>query len=254
MVGQNGVGRTVVVTGGSKGIGRAIVSRFADLGDTVYAVGRDEAALEKLRDETAGDVHGEICDLTDEGAVSALFKRIGDVDVLVNNAGTSESAPLKRTTLESWQLHLATNATSAFLCTRAVLPGMAGRDSGCVVTVASTAAKVGYPYTSAYTASKHAVLGLMRAVATEVAGTGVWAAAVCPAFVRTEMTVRSIERIQAKTGRSAADAEKALAKSSPLGRLLEPDEVGSAVEFLAAPGSATLNGQALVLDGGGIQA
>jgi len=227
------VSRVVVVTGGTRGIGRAVVERFA--GDRVIALGSAD------------------CDVTDEAAVAATFERIGPVDVLVNNAGISSSAPLARTTLDDWRSQMDVNATGAFLCTRAVLPGMLERGTGRVVTIASTAGRAGARYTAAYTASKHAAVGLMRAVAAEVAGTGVTANAVCPAFVRTDMTARSVERIVARTGRSEADAEAALAESAPLGRLLEPEEVAFAVAFLAAPEAGAINGQTLILDGGGIQ-
>jgi len=236
----------VIVTGGAKGIGRAVTERFRAGGDRVVAVGRDAAAL--------ADVGGRACDVTDEDAVVALFGDLGPVDVLVNNAGVAESAPLQRTTLASWRRHLDVNATGAFLCTRAALPAMLERDAGRVVTVASTAGRVGTRYTAAYTASKHAAVGLMRAVAAEVAGTGVTANAVCPAFVRTDMTRESVRRIAATTGRSEAEGEAALAGASPLGRLLEPDEVAFAVAFLAAPEAGAINGQTLILDGGGIQA
>ena len=225
--------RVVVVTGGTRGIGRAVVERFA--GDRVIALGSAD------------------CDVTDEAAVAATFERIGPVDVLVNNAGISSSAPLARTTLDDWRSQMDVNATGAFLCTRAVLPGMLERGTGRVVTVASTAGRAGARFTAAYTASKHAAVGLMRAVAAEVAGTGVTANAVCPAFVRTDMTARSVERIVARTGRSEADAEAALAEAAPLGRLLEPEEVAFAVAFLAAPEAGAINGQTLILDGGGIQ-
>src|SRR5919206_50167 len=174
-------GRLVVVTGGGRGIGRAVAERFAAAGERVVAVGRDPATAD------------EVCDVTDEDAVEALFGRLGDVDVLVNNAGMSSSAPLRRTSLDDWRAQVDVNATGAFLCTRAALPGMVERDAGRVVTVASTAGRVGYRYTAGYTASKHAAVGLMRAVAAEVAGTGVTANAVCPAFVRTDMTARSVE-------------------------------------------------------------
>jgi NAD(P)-dependent dehydrogenase (short-subunit alcohol dehydrogenase family) len=241
--------RVVLVTGGGRGIGKAVVARFAAAGDRVVAVGRDRAALEK-----SGAAETEVCDVTDEPGVEELFRRLGRVDVLVNNAGASASAPLGRTTLEDWRLLFEVNATGAFLCTRAVLPGMIERADGRIVTVASVAGLAGSRYTAAYTASKHAAIGLMRAVASEVAGTGVTANAVCPAYVRTEMTERSVGRISERTGRSAEEAEAAVAGSSPLGRLLEPEEVAFAVEFLAAPGAGAVNGQALVLDGGGIQA
>jgi NAD(P)-dependent dehydrogenase (short-subunit alcohol dehydrogenase family) len=229
------VSRVVVITGGTRGIGRAVVERFAEAGEHVVALGR------------------ETCDVTDEAAVAAAFERIGRVDVLVNNAGVSSSAPLARTSLDDWRAQMDVNATGAFLCTRAVLSGMLERGSGRIVTVASTAGRSGARYTAAYTASKHAAVGLMRAVAAEVAGTGVTANAVCPGFVRTDMTRRSVERIASVTGRSEADAETALAEASPLGRLLEPREVAFAVGFLAAAEAGAINGQTLILDGGGIQ-
>jgi NAD(P)-dependent dehydrogenase (short-subunit alcohol dehydrogenase family) len=242
------VSRTVVVTGGARGIGRAAVERFVAAGERVVAVGRDPVALGGL------DVETHVCDVTDEAAVTDTFARIGVVDVLVNNAGMGESAPLAATTLESWSRHLAVNATGAFLCIRAVVPGMRERGGGAVVTVASTAGRAGVPYTTAYSASKHAAIGLTRAVAAEVAGTGVRVNAVCPTFVRTEMTVRSIDNIVARTGRSAEQAEAALAAAAPLGRLLEPEEVAETIVFLASPAAAAINGQAVVIDGGGIQA
>lgn len=227
--------RLVVVTGGTRGIGAAIARRFEAAGDRVLPVGRAE------------------CDVTDEAAVTGYFTSAGEVDVLVNNAGAATSAPLRRTSLADWQRLLDVNATGAFLCTRAVLPGMLERDRGRIVTVASTAGLVGAPYTAAYTASKHAAVGLTRAVAAEVAGTGVTANAVCPTFVRTDLTLESAARIAATTGRTVEQAEAALAAASPLGRLLEPDEVAYAVAFLAAEQAGAINGQTLVLDGGGIQ-
>jgi NAD(P)-dependent dehydrogenase (short-subunit alcohol dehydrogenase family) len=242
------VSRTVVVTGGAKGVGRATVQRFADAGERVIALGRDPAALQTL------DVETFVCDVTDESGVASTFNAIGPVDVLVNNAGIGESAPLARTTLASWVRHLEVNATGPFLCMRAVVPGMRERGEGAIVTVASTAGRAGAAYTSAYSASKHAVIGLTRAVASELAGTGVRVNAVCPTFVRTEMTERSIATIVARTGRTRAEALAALAASSRLGRLLEPEEVADAIVYLACPAAAAVNGQSVVLDGGGIQA
>jgi len=240
--------RVVLVTGGGKGIGRAVVARFAAAGDRVIAVGRDRDAL-----ATAGAASFEVCEVTDEDEVTALFERVAPVDVLVANAGTATSAPFERTTLDDWQTHLDVNATGVFLSARAALPEMRERDRGRIVVVASTAGRVGVRYSSAYVASKHAAVGLMRAIATEVAGTGVTANAVCPTFVRTGMTRRSVARIVAATGRGEEEAEAALAVQSPLGRLLEPDEVAFAVAFFAAPEAGAINGQTLVLDGGGVQ-
>jgi NAD(P)-dependent dehydrogenase (short-subunit alcohol dehydrogenase family) len=224
--------RTVVVTGGKRGIGRAISAHFEAAGDRVVAL-------------ASADL-----DVTDEAAVARVFGELGPVDVLVNNAGVSSSAPVGRTTLDEWHRQIDVNATGAFLCTRAVLAGMRERDSGRIVTVASLASHAGSKYTSGYTASKHAVVGLMRSVAAEIAGTGITANAVCPAYVRSDMTTATVESIEARTGR---DGEAALAAMSPLGRLIEPDEVAFAVAFFAAPAAGAINGQTLIIDGGGVQ-
>jgi NAD(P)-dependent dehydrogenase (short-subunit alcohol dehydrogenase family) len=224
--------RVVVVTGGNRGIGAAIGARFAAAGDTVHALSSAD------------------CDVTDETAVAETFARIGDVDVLVNNAGVSESAPVRGTTLDQWRTQLDVNATGAFLCSRAVLDGMLRRGAGRIVTVASVASHRGSRYTAAYTASKHAALGFTRALAAEVAGTPVTANAVCPAYVRSDMTDRTIANIERRTGR---DGEAALVAMSELGRLVEPEEVAFAVAFFAAPEAAAINGQSLILDGGGVQ-
>lgn len=245
--------RVALVTGGGRGIGRAVVAALAERGHRVVAVGRDRRVLEETSAAVGPGIGIEVCDVTDERAVRDLVERVGAVDVLVNNAGVSASAPLERTSLADWRRQIDVNATAAFLCTRQALPAMRERGWGRIVTVASTAGRAGSRYTAGYTASKHAAVGLMRAVAAEVAGTGVTSNAVCPGFVRTEMTARSIERIVETTGRTAEQAERALADSSPLGRLLEPSEIAAAVAYLASDEAAAINGQTLVLDGGGIQ-
>jgi NAD(P)-dependent dehydrogenase (short-subunit alcohol dehydrogenase family) len=250
------VARHVVVTGGGKGIGRATVAAFAKRGDTVIAVGRDRRALDETVAAVAsleGAVSAEVCDVTDEDAVTSLFESVDAVDVLINNAGVAGSAPVHRLTLEDWNRHLAVNSTGFFLCARAVLGAMRERSEGRIVLIASVAALRGLPYTAAYSASKHAAVGFMRSLAAEVAGSGVTANAVCPTYVDTEMTERTIGRIAESTGRTRAEAEAAVASQSPLGRLLEPREVAAAALFLASSEAASINGQTLVLDGGGIQ-
>jgi NAD(P)-dependent dehydrogenase (short-subunit alcohol dehydrogenase family) len=248
--------RVAVVTGGAKGIGLAISTALAGLGTQVVALGRDAAALESAAEAAAGlsgSIEGRVCDVTDRAAVDRVFGEIGDVDVLVNNAGVASSNPLSRTTLEEWETQLRVNATGPFLCTRAVIAGMRHRDFGRIVTIASIAAHAGAPYVAAYTASKHAAIGFMRSVAAEVVGTGVTANCVCPSFVRSEMTQRSVAAIVARTGRTVQQAEAALMSVAPLGRLVEPEEVAAAVLYLVSDDAGAVNGQSIILDGGGIQ-
>lgn len=231
---------TAVVTGGTRGIGRAISAELARAGHGVVALATSEPT------ELPDGVDARICDVTDEHQVAATLADLGPVDILVNNAGVSGSNRLGRTTQEEWHRNMSVNATGAFLCTRAVIDQMLERDAGKIVTVASIAGVEGAPYIAAYAASKHAVMGLMRVVAAEVAGTGVTVNTVCPTFVRTEMTVATIANIAERTGKNLADAEAALAKATPHGRIIEIAEVVDAVMELLA---GDLSGQEIVLDG-----
>lgn len=249
-----------MVTGGSRGIGEAVARQLAEEGCRLVLCARGldevEAVAEALRHQGA-EAWAVRCDVREPAAVEALREaaeeHLGGVDILVNNAGIAPSAPIKTLGLDDWQRVFDVNVTGVYLCTRAFLPGMRQAGWGRVVTIASIASKVGHPYISAYVASKHAALGFTRAVATEVAREGVTVNAVCPGYVDTPMTEASIERISAKTGKSAEEAYEFMRRQSPQHRLIEPEEVAYATLVLCDPRAHGINGQALVVDGGGVQ-
>jgi NAD(P)-dependent dehydrogenase (short-subunit alcohol dehydrogenase family)/enamine deaminase RidA (YjgF/YER057c/UK114 family) len=250
------VGGVAVVTGAGRGIGAATARALAEAGFGVILAARSRDQIERQSSalEAMGHrVRAVVCDVTDESGVQSLAregKKLGPVTVLVNNAGAAGSMPLVRTPLGEWNRLLAVNATGAFLCTRAFLPGMLERHWGRVVNVASTAGLSGAKYLAAYSAAKHALVGLTRSTAAEVAGTGVTANAVCPGFVDTEMTAETVDRIVARTGRTREEALAAALASAGQTRLISPEEVASAVVSLST-GAVTHppNGEALVLDG-----
>lgn len=222
-------------------------------GYDVIATGRDSEALAETAAGAEDSISTASLDVSRPDEIEVFFDGL-EVDVLVNNAGVAPSAPVHRTTLEDWNRVMAVNATGPFLCTRAVLGGMRERNRGRIITIASVASHVGSKYTAAYTASKHAALGFTRVVAVEVAGSGVTANAVCPAYVDTPMTEQSVARMQEKTGMASDEARDLLANMVPLGRLLDPAEIAHTVSFLASPGAGAINGQSIILDGGGFGA
>ena len=185
-----------------------------------------------------------------ESDVVQLFAAAGPVDIVIANAGAAESAPITRTSIDVWQRMMAVNLTGVFLTLREGVRQLEGRGWGRLITVASTAGLRGYAYVSAYTAAKHGAVGLTRAVAQEVAGSGITANALCPGYVDTELTERTIANIMATTGRSHDEALRALTRANPQGRLVQPAEVTAAALWLCGPGSAAVNGQAIAIDGG----
>ena len=252
--------RTAFVTGGGRGIGRAIALAFAREGARVIVVARTTAEVEGVAAEIRAECGGEsaahsVCDVADARSVGRAFQEAREffgrgADVLVNNAGVAESAKFAETTDEFWQRHLAVNLSGTFYCMRAALPSMVERGWGRIVNVASIAGKTGAPYIAAYSASKHGVLGLTRSVALEVAMKGVTVNAVCPGYVDTEMTARALENIEAKTGRRRAEALDSIKRMSPQNRLVTSEEVAAVALLLASEDGRGITGQAINVDGG----
>ncbi len=250
------VARRCLVTGAGRGIGAAVARRLSAEGHAVALTARSAGELDAVAAGLAGPSLVVPADLTDPAAADGLVSRIeqewgGPVEVLVLNAGAGTSAPLARTTDEDWARMLELNLTAPFRLLRRALPGMVGQGWGRVVAVASIAAKRGDPYVSAYTASKHGLLGLVRSAAAEVATKGVTVNAVCPGYVDTPMTIHTVATISATTGRSEADVRERLARQQPIGRLIDPDEVADAV--LLCVRSAAITGQGIDVDGGAVQ-
>jgi NAD(P)-dependent dehydrogenase (short-subunit alcohol dehydrogenase family) len=242
--------------GAGRGIGAAVAHRLSAEGHRVALTARSGDELTALAARLPGPTLAIPADVTDPAAADTLVSRVeqewgGPVDVLVLNAGAGTSAPVARTTDEDWARMLDLNLTAPFRLLRRALPGMVDQSWGRVVAVASIAAKRGDPYVSAYTASKHGLLGLVRSAAAEVATKGVTVNAVCPAYVDTPMTAGTVASISATTGRSEEQTREALARRQPIGRLIDPAEVADAV--LLCVHSAAITGQALNVDGGAVQ-
>lgn len=240
-------GRRALVTGGGTGAGADLARGLAAAGAEVVIAGRRPEPLAALAAATPG-IRALAADVTDEASVAALFDAAGPCDIVIANAGAADSAPFGRTTLDQWNAMLAVNLTGVFLTFRAGLARMTGW--GRLIAVASTAGLKGYAYVAPYAAAKHGVVGLCRSLALEVAKRPVTVNALCPGFLDTAMTDRSVATIVARTGRTEAEARAALAGTNPQGRLIAPAEVTAAALWLCGPGSDGVTGQAIAIAGG----
>lgn len=253
--------KLALITGGGRGIGRAIALEFAREGASVALAARTAAEVEQvakeLKDQFQTNALAVTCDVSDSAAVNEMFAKVTEhfgrgPDILVNNAGIAESAPLTKTDDELWHRILQINLSGTFYCTRAALPQMIERGWGRVINIASIAGKTGAPYIAAYSASKHGVLGLTRSAAMELAAKGITVNAICPGYVDTEMTTRGIENITQKTRLTAAEAMESLKKMSPQNRIIAPEEVAALGLLLASEDGRGINGQAINVDGGSV--
>jgi len=252
-------GRRAVVTGAGRGIGRSIALALAQAGADVAVTARTQGEIEQLAAEIRAMGRQSLavpCDVTDSEQVkhmaSTLIDGLGGIDILVNNAGNAGSHKFLNHPDELWHRMLSINLTSVYYVTRAFVPRLIEQRWGRIITIASMASRVGGSYIAAYTAAKHGVLGLTRALAVELLPYNITVNAICPGYVNTPMTDASVSNIAARTGMSEAQAREALEKSSPQKRLFEPEEIAAVAVFLAQDINKGITGQAINIDGGGV--
>ena len=247
--------RHALITGAGTGIGEAISRQLHREGHAVTLVGRRSEPLEALSQALGKQSFAVTGDVTDRGEIESAFEaataQFGDVEILVNCAGMAPTAPFHRVDFADWQRTMDVNVNGVFHCTQLALESMLENNWGRVVNIASVASLRGFPYVSGYCASKHAVLGMTRALALEVATQSITVNAVCPGYVDTDIVTNAIAGIVSKTGRTEADAMQHFTESNPQGRLVEVTEVASAVSWLCSEGAASVTGQAIAIDGGG---
>ncbi len=241
------LGKRVMITGGGTGVGADMARAFAGAGAQVVVAGRRDAPLKAL-EKANPSIRAVVADVTDEASVQAMFETAGPCDIVIANAGAAESGLLARTTLDQWNAMMAVNLTGVFLTLREGLLQMPGW--GRLISVASIAGLKGFAYAAPYAAAKHGVVGLTRSLALEVAKKPITVNAICPGYLDTEMTERSVANIVAKTGKTAEQAQALLTASNPQGRLIRADEVTATALWLCSPGADAVNGQAISLSGG----
>jgi NAD(P)-dependent dehydrogenase (short-subunit alcohol dehydrogenase family) len=248
-------GQCAVITGGRRGIGAAIAEALGEAGADLMLLTREPGGMEEIERGWAdrGQLVNTIeCDVADDASVARAFqeiRRYHEPHILINNAGQSAGVAFTETTRETWDRMIAVNLTGTFLCTQQVLPAMLQARSGRIVNIASTAGLKGYSHTAAYCAAKHGVVGLTRALAMETAKKGITVNAVCPGYTDTDMAAAAIRNL-VDAGRTEEEAAKAITRVMPIGRLIRPEEVASAVAWLCSPDAAAVTGQAIAVAGG----
>jgi NAD(P)-dependent dehydrogenase (short-subunit alcohol dehydrogenase family) len=252
-------GRRAIVTGAGRGIGRSIAFSLAQVGADVAVTARTASELESLVAEIQAMGHRSLavpCDVTDPEQVqhmaTVLTEGLGGVDILVNNAGNAGSHKFLNHPDELWHRMLAINLTSVYYVSKAIVPTLIDQRWGRIITIASIASRVGGRYIAGYTAAKHGVLGLTRALAVELLPYNITVNAICPGYVDTPMTDSSVSNISALTHMSQAQARESLEKTSPQKRLIEPEEVAAAAVYLSLDITKGITGQAINIDGGGV--
>ena len=248
-------GRHAVVTGGSRGLGAAIARVLAAAGADVTIMGRTPVKLQLQVETIAGPGRAQsvLCDVSDAASVSRAFAEaqaaFGPASILVNNAGEASAGPFTKVSLDDWQRMIGVNLTGAFLCIQQVLPAMTTASLGTIVNIASSAGIRGYAKAASYCASKHGVVGLTRALGAEVAKHGITVNALCPGYIDgTDMFNSAVDNL-VKSGKDTKGAREALAKGSPEGRLISPDEVAETVLWLCSPAASQIAGRAIVVPG-----
>ena len=253
-------GQHALITGGSRGIGAAISNALAALGADISLLARDIETLKNqsghIESEFGVNVFIASTDITNEKAIESSFKKSvninGTIDILINNAGIGKSMPFHKMDLDFWKKTLDLNLTGTFLCTQQVYENMRKQGYGRIINISSTVGLRGYPYIAAYTASKHAVIGLTRTLALEAVKKGITVNAICPGYTETDLVSEAIDNIAKTSGRNKKDVKTEIKNMSPMGRFVSPKEVAETAAWLCLPSSASITGQAIVVAGGSV--
>jgi NAD(P)-dependent dehydrogenase (short-subunit alcohol dehydrogenase family) len=249
-------GKTALVTGASKGIGEAVALALSSAGARVAVTARRLDSVERVSRECGPGTLPIALDIGEEPsctrAVEEVEQAFGNLDILVNNAGIAESAKFLQTSTEMWRRVLTVDLDGPFWMTRAALPGMLARSQGTIISIGSVASRIGLAHAASYTAAKHGLLGLTRALANEFPRHGITFNCICPYYVDTPMTEATIDGIVARTSLSRDEARRVLL--TPQGALIDPDDVASLCVLLASPAGKAITGQAIQVDGGRVQA